>query len=355
MTDGLNEILTRLGPLDYLLIVVGLLLIVYARVLITRFSANGTVSRAIRFRSNALRGFAALMIGVVGYYHFYRADQDLNSLAVRLISILFVIYLALLAAFLFDEFVRRRFGRRYSVGDKVRIADTYASRALSLLINVLIFVVVLISIIRLAGFESLLEAGGVLGFIGVLLALTQGAWAPDIISGLIILNSNMFQERDVVKLWDNHDSLIGTVYRTRAFHTELLSQVDNHRIMIRNSRMRDYTVHNLSRFASARGVRESQSYKIGYDVSPELVKAFFERVYQRAIADDSVKLESQYPLEVRVVDTGDHAVEWSVHYYTKDVASIVGTGHRFREIVLNLALEEGLSLATPVTHRSVVT
>lgn len=73
----------------------------------------------------------------------------------------------------------------------------------------------------------------------MLLALTQGAWAPDIISGLVILNSKMLQERDVIKLSDSNETFLGIVYCTRAFHTELLNVVDNHRVMISNSRMRD--------------------------------------------------------------------------------------------------------------------
>jgi len=64
-------------------------------------------------------------------------------------------------------------------------------------------------------------------------------------------------------------------------------------------------------------------------------------------------LEGQFPLEIRVYDTGDHAIEWSVHYYTKDEAKLVPTGQRFREMILQASLEDAISLATPVTHQAV--
>ena len=71
------------------------------------------------------------------------------------------------------------------------------------------FVMGLIACVRILGFDSLLEAGGLLGVMGVFLALTQASWAPDIISGLVILNSRMVEEGDVLQLGDDESPLIG--------------------------------------------------------------------------------------------------------------------------------------------------
>jgi len=322
---GFWDVLTHLGTVDYVLVALCLCLIIFAPLIVDKITASDRGERTVRFQTNAIRGFAALFIALLGYYHFYRIG----------------------------ELMHRRFGRRYKMGEVERIADTYTSRALSIFVTIFIVVIALISIIRISGFTSLLEAGGVVGFIGVFLALTQGAWAPDLISGLIILNSQMFQERDVIKLSNSQGDLLGRVYRTKAFHTELLNLVDNHRVMIRNSLMRDYHIQNLSLFANARGLRESMKFKIGYDVSPERVRAMFEKAYERAQSDPEVLLEGQFPLEIRVNDTGDHAIEWSIHYYTKDEAKLVSTGQRFRELILDASLEDAISLATPVTHQAV--
>ena len=351
--DQLLVLFTQFSSLDYVLLAISIGLILFANLIVDSFSADATGKRTIRFRSNAIRGFAVLLIAVLGYYHFYQTAQLSKGVAVRGLSILVILYLSYLSAFFFGEFFLRRFGRRYKVGEVERVADTYASRALSIFVSIFIFVIAIISIVRISGFDSLLEAGGVIGFIGVFLALTQGAWAPDIISGLIILNSNMFQERDVIKLTDSGGSLLARVHRTRAFHTELLNLVDNHRVMIRNSLIRDYSVHNLSLFANARGLRETMKFKIGYDVSAERVRAMFEKAYAKAVEDPDVLLEGQHPLEIRVNDAGDHAIEWSIHYYTKDEAQLVKTGQLFRELVLDASLEDAISLATPLTHTSV--
>jgi len=351
--DALNntalEFLNRLGTLDIVIALVAMTIFVIAPTLVKMIWGSTLEERSFRFRSHALRGFAVLVIAVLGYYHYYRSGQAYNSLAVRLLSILIMLYLGYVLANFLAAFVRDRYGRRYSVGDADRIADTYASRALSIFLSIFIGLIVLISIIRIAGFNSLLEAGGVVGFIGVFLALTQGAWAPDIISGLIILNSKMLQERDVVKLTDSSETFLGIVYRTRAFHTELLNLVDNHRVMISNSKIRAYTLHNLSRFANARGLRETMKFKIGYDVSAKRVRAMFEAAYAAAAEDDEIKLESQHPLQIRVFETGDHAIEWSIHYYTKEASQLVKTAQLLREKILLASIDAGISLSTPIT------
>lgn len=351
--SSVQDVVTQLGVVDYAVFAICISLMFFAPAIVERLSSDDHSERTLRFRTNAVRGFAALVIAALGYYHFYRTSELSNVIAVRGLSILTIIYLSYLAAYFIGEIMHRRFGRRYKMGEVERIADTYTSRALSIFVSIFIFVIALISIIRILGYTSLLEAGGVVGFIGVFLALTQGAWAPDLISGLIILNSKMFQERDVIKLSNSQGDLLGRVYRTRAFHTEILNLVDNHRVMIRNSLMRDYHIQNLSLFANARGLRETLKFKIGYDVSPERVKAMFEKAYEQAVKEPEVLLEGQYPLEIRVNDTGDHAIEWSIHYYTKDEARLVATQQRFRELILLACLEDGISLATPLTHQAV--
>ncbi|MFK8080570.1 MAG: mechanosensitive ion channel family protein [Granulosicoccus sp.] len=331
------------------LLLINLLLIFFAARIVRILAHEDTSSNSLEFRTNVLRGFNGLAIALVGYLKFYGAGQSGQGLGIKVLSILVVLYVSYLLAHLCAYFVRQRLGRAVKSGDVDRIADTYASRALAIFISVFIGIIALISIIRIAGFSSLLEAGGVIGFIGVFLALTQSAWAPDLISGLVILNTKMLQERDVVKLNDSHETFYATVYRTRPFYTELLNLVDNHRVMIRNAKIRDYTIHNLSRFASAKGLRETLKFKIGYDTSPDKVKAMFEAAFVSACEDSEIAIETQHPLEIRIQDTGDHAVEWSIHYYTKNGAALIKTRQFFREKVLNAAREATIDLSTPVT------
>ena len=355
LIQQISQYISQNPMLFYGLLLVNLVLIVLAPAIVSHVSNKETPENTIDFRVNVIRGLNVLLLSLLGYILFYGDGQSGQGVGIKLLSVLVIIYLSYLAVHLIGRFIRLHFGRLVQhSGSGTRIADTYASRALSIFISVFIAVMAMISIIRVAGFNSLLEAGGVIGFIGVFLALTQSAWAPDIISGLVILNSKMFKERDVIKVSDGGEDLIAIVYRTLAFHTELLNLVDNHRIMMRNSKIRDCTVHNLSRFASARGLRETLRFKIGYDVPPEQVKKMFEVAFTAAVEDEEIAVESQHPPEIRLQDAGDHAIEWSVHYYTKDEFSIIKTRQLFRQKILEASIDANISLSTPITHQGVV-
>jgi small-conductance mechanosensitive channel len=213
---------------------------------------------------------------------------------------------------------------------------------------VLVSVIALIAIVRILGFTSLLEAGGVIGFIGVLLALTQGAWAPDIISGLVILNSQLVEEGDVIEANDGSNKLLGAVYKTKVFHTELLDMVNNHRIMIQNARLRAMTIHNLSKFASAKGLREALHLKIGYAVPEQQVRAMVSEAFLDLQESGVQEIEFQHEPLIRVTDAGDYAIEWTLYYYTKQVRSLLQTRQTVLLAITNAARQAGISLATPL-------
>lgn len=159
----------------------------------------------------------------------------------------------------------------------------------------------------------------------------------------------MVEEGDFVEITESTPYL-GMVYKTKMFHTEILNIVNNHRIMLKNSKLREYTIHNLSKFPSAKGLREKLHFKIGYDVDAGKVRGMFGEAFKAAKDDTSNNIESQYNLEVGICDTGDHAIEWTIYYYTKDVKNLIKTRQYFRELVWITAQKHGINLATPLTH-----
>ncbi len=165
---------------------------------------------------------------------------------------------------------------------------------------------------------------------------------------LIILNSRFIREGDVVEVDEGPQRFVGFVFRIKMFHTEFLDVANNHRIMIRNSRLQSFDLHNLNRFASAKGLREQLLFKIDYGVAPADVRSMFEAAFSNASCSDEMAFERQFPAEVSVMDTGDYAVTWALHYYIKDVRLILRTRQQMYERVLEAATACGISLATPV-------
>ena len=350
--NQLIEIINRFDTLGYFVFGVNLLLLVFASQILKKIYHDPDKVLNFSRKIMIFRALNLLMIIVYGYVRFFKDNADnlqADSLVLKLLAVIAIVYFAYLAMHLAHAFLVKQYGRVREVNGKTRYTSTYQIRLLSIFSSIVIGIVALISIIRLLGFDSILEAGGVIGLFGVFLALTASIWAPDIFHGLIILNSDMFSEGDVIQFNDGED-IYGLVYKTKVFHTVILNIANNHRVMIKNSKLRDFTVHNLSKFASARGLRESLSFKIGYDVSDSQVRKLFEAVYDVAKEDSGIPIEKQYNLEFGIKDTGDHAVEWLFFYYTKDVEKLLLTRQRFLQLMLTTSIEHGISLSTPFTH-----
>ena len=346
----LQNFLSHLDSVSYLLLTVNILLLIFAKRIIQLFSHEPSKVTSFSGVVMTFRLLNLLIIVVYGYYRFFQS-QDEQAFGIKIIAVLAIIYLAHLSVHLMQSIFLRQYGKMRTIEGKERQIPTHQTRLLSVFSSTFIAIIALIGIIHLLGFNSLLEAGGVIGFMGVFLALTSSIWAPDIFHGIIILNSDMLSEGDVIELQDgNTRHVLGVVYRTKMFHTVILNRVNNHRIMIRNSRLRDFTVHNLSKFASARGLREKISFKIGYDCPISIVEKMFFDAYEKAKKDADIPFERQYEMDVMIDDTGDHAVQWAFYYYTKNVNSIISTRQKMIKIIYKTSIEHNISLATPLTY-----
>lgn len=338
-------LLSRLfSGLEIAFCLLSLLCIIFAKPLIERFSAK--VSKPKRqLRIAVIRGVFLAAISVVMYAE---VPEDLNQQyrVVTLLAIAASLYLCYLGNFITAYFIFKRFGKSRTIGDQTIVIPTYQTRALSLLASLLFIILGVVAIVQQLGFSSLLEAGGVIGVIGVMLALTQASWAPDIISGLILLNSDMIEEGDILEL---PNGIIAEVFKTKMFHTELLDIAHNNRIMVRNTALRDHTLKNLSRFASTRGLRVNISFNIGYDCSPERVEALFKAACEQARAD-GLMFEADQGMEATLMEAGDHALQWGLIFYTKTPAKLIELRRRVIRIVQVLSVAHGISLATPLTH-----
>ena len=168
--------------------------------------------------------------------------------------------------------------------------------------------------------------------------------------GLVILFSEIYKKGDSISIEAQGKNVYAQVYNVKAFHTELISYADRRRIMIRNSRMRDFTIENLSRVGGSKGLREELIYNIGYDVTESQVRKLFDSAFKKIEAKETVAVEKQHEHEVRLLEAGDHAVQWGFYYYTKKPKELTQTKQRVGELILEASIDQGISLSTPFTH-----
>jgi len=294
-------------------------------------------------RISLMRTLNFLIVIAVLVNVFFSPQNDFLG---KITQSLIVIYFTVLMTQIINYFIRRRFGRIRKTNEKTLISDTYSSRALSLIVIGVMTIIAIVSCLRLIGLDSLLEAGGALGIIGLVLAMTQASWAPDIISGLIILNSRYCEDGDVIQFNMDGREITASVFKTKLFHTECLDLANNHRVMVRNAKLRDYGLQNLSRFASAKGLREVLFFNIDYQHSETEVSEMIARAFAEIDQSEGAR-EEQFEPEVRVHDTGDYAVTWAIYYYIKDVRKVLGIRQTFRAYILKEATKSNISLATP--------
>ncbi|MBV1880072.1 MAG: mechanosensitive ion channel family protein [Pseudomonadales bacterium] len=347
--ENLTDILLLVEPFDYFVLALNLVLFLFAKKILNYFYNKGDKNSNFLMRVTVFRFLNVLIFILYGYHYLY-APTGKDSWDFQLIGILATLYIGYIAQHISTYFIQLRFGKEREVNGDKRIIETYNTRLLSILSTIFITVITLITLVRLLGFETWLEAGGVLGFIGVFLALTQAAWAPDVFSGLIILNSGIVEEGDVIEV-NGGSQILGIIFKTKMFHTEVLNLVNNHRIMIRNSHLREHVIHNLSKFASAKGLREKLIFNIGYESEANKVRQMFDAAFQAAAIDSEIKVEEQYPAEIRTLDAGDYAVKWAFFYYTKDVKNLLSTRHKMIEKIIFTAKDQGIELSTPVLNR----
>ena len=76
----------------------------------------------------------------------------------------------------------------------------------------------------------------------------------------------------------------------------------------------------------------------------------FQQAFASACEASNGTIDETHPLEIRVLDAGDHAVAWGVFYYIKEVQQLVKTRQLLTEEILEMSRRHDISLATPHTH-----
>ncbi len=282
---------------------------------------------------------------------------------------LMVIYTGVFIYSASGTFTRKRFGKSRTYDEKVSYVESYNSRLVNIVLLSMIVLTVVYILIEVWGADSLLETTGIIGILLVFLGFTSSIWAPDIVSGLIILNSEMLVDGDVVVIDGHSNEYI--IARVTLIYAVLYDVRNNHRTLLRNTQFIQSRIDNLSRIASSDGIRQAFKFNIGYPVLSETrqereieLAAFrknigdmFTRSYEACQASDEIKINQNKPFEWAMTNAGDYALEYTMWAYleripnTKVTATIrrhlMGTLYKINETVFTASVIEGVDLSTP--------
>jgi len=354
---------TELG-IHLLVLVVNLLLLLFSKPIVSLFKNRSDKDlELLLFRSlNLLFLFFHLLDFVLIIFH-----KDYQNTFSRMGLMLVTIYVSAFLFSLLSYLSRKKFGVEKKFDDKISYIDTYNSRLVDLIVLVVISVVSLYIIIDIWDFDSLLQTTGIFGIAAAFLALTNQIWAPDMFFGMVILNSKMLEDGDVIQFANEKDEYI--INKVTLIYTILLDVRNNHRTLIKNSKLVDSRVDNLSKKASTDGLRMKLSYKIGYPPKEEIegfkkqINDMFLEVNEVSIADEEIKINPKVPFEWYLHETGDYALQYNLFYYidtlpntkvTKTVRSyLLKTPNLVNEKVYEASLKHNIDLSTPILHQGV--
>jgi len=200
-------------------------------------------------------------------------------------------------------------------------------------------------------------------------AFTSGIWAPDIVSGLIILNSDILVDGDVVVIDGHKDEFI--IARITLIYVVLYDVRNNHRSLLRNTQFIQNRIDNLSRVASSKGIRQALKYNIGYPEFSgdketrktqlaefrESVDDMFTEANEICNAADNIFVNESGPFQWAMTNAGDYALEYTLWVYldripsTKVTATVrkhlMGTLYKVNDAVFTASVIEGIDLSTP--------
>ena len=353
---------------------VGILLInfglyVFAPKIIKYFNSGKENS----FQLTILRSVNMLFIvlSIIDYIISFVTDAYSNYFSGVAYTLL-VIYISSFAYNALSLLSRKRFGREKEMDGKTLFIDTYNSRLIDIIVMVIIIFIAVYMVINAWGLTSMLETTGLMGLLVAFLALTNSIWAPDPYYCMVILSSDMLEDGDVVHIEGMDDTYI--ISRVTFIYTLLFNTRTNYKTLVRNSKLIELHIDNLSKKASTDGLREELTFKIGYpqmdgtlDIKshqPRAMKLFlkdvdqmFTNVIERAKEDEAIKLNENVEMEWMMTNTGDYALEFKLVYFldtlpktklTRKVRKhIVGTRNRLVRLSYEASVEHGLSLATP--------
>jgi len=326
-----------------------------------------------RFQLTILRSVNMLFIvfSVIDFLISFVTDKYSNYFSGFAYTLL-IIYLGAFAYNVLSLLSRKKFGREKELDSKKLFVDTYNSRLVDILMMVIIIFVAGYMIISAWGLTSMLETTGLLGLLVAFLALTNSIWAPDPYYCMVILSSDMLEDGDVVHIEGMQDDYI--ISRVTFIYTLLFNTRTNQKTLVRNSKLVERHIDNLSKKASTDGLRQILTFKIGYpqiddqlDIKskkPAAMQQFlksvdemFAGVAEKAKEDEKVKNNPNVEMEWMMTNTGDYALEFSFVYFldsmpktkiTRKVRKhIVGTRNRLVRLCYEASVENGLSLATP--------
>ena len=360
------ELTFRISVSQCLLFLVNITLFIFAGKIVSSFDYDKKDTSlkkwGFRFFNMAFLGLQLLNIILTGINNNYQ--QSLSKVSYSLVTV----YISYLIIHISAHFVNSKFGKKKIIDGKEVPLVSYSSRMVNILVFGSFSFLALVTVINIWGYESLLEATGMIGLLLGFIALSSSIWGPDLFHGLMLLNSNTIEDGDIIEV--NDEFFI--IHKTSFMETALLDIQNNCRSRMRNSTLASLRIDNMTKLAHSHGLRERLVYNSGYPSNSsfdeltrkKMLKDFnqkldcmFNKAFEESTLNKDIKINKNLPFEILLEETGDYALRYSVSFYISEVKktrfthqarSILKTKYLVNEIIFEESINHGIDLSTPI-------
>lgn len=328
-----------LGPIDHFTLAVNLLILIFSKSFATRYGEikNKNKSQA-RLRILHGTNFCLFLIYLIAVIFEIRLGKAISQTFLVILGSYLIIHFA-------EALILKRYGKSKTIDSLSLTTETQTSRTLELFVFFLILTITIVLLINIWGFEDWLQTTSVLGFLALFVFASKEYWAGDFLSGILIISQGRIERGDVIRIKD--EDLTGIVLQVDSFQTIVRDLVNQHDIILPNSRLRLARVDVL-KTDSKKGVREFQDLWFGYGTNPKRIKDMLEEVWNNSVKEGLINQKGGFVISNK--ECGDHGVRWRLAYTLKSPHKLIETGNYVRECAYQLQDKYELELATPLTH-----
>tara|TARA_B100000949_G_C14284833_1_gene453662 strand:- start:25 stop:1194 length:1170 start_codon:yes stop_codon:yes gene_type:complete len=311
------------------LLAINICLFVFAKPIIGKFhEGKDQVPQIKVFRAFNILFFFVHAFDII----MIKLHPDYENILLNMGYSLLAVYASMFSFQVVSYLSRKRFGDKKSLDGSVTYQDTYHSRLMDIAAGVLLLVSTLYILIVIWDLKSVLETTGFLGIVAGIIVLTNQIWAPDIYNGMMILNSKMLDDGDVITIEGETDEFI--INKVNFVYTVLFNIRNNQRVLMRNSQLFNGRIGNLSKMGSRDGIRMRWDLNIGYlswqgktpaDREKEYsqyrnrIRAYVDAVQKATFDDSECKVNKNREFEHNITLAGDYAVTVSIFFYIEEV------------------------------------
>ena len=328
-----------LGPIDHFTLAVNLLILIFSKSFATRYGEikNKNKSQA-RLRILHGTNLCLFLIYLIAVIFEIKLGKAISQTFLVILGSYLIIHFA-------EALILKRYGKSKTIDSLSLTTETQTSRTLELFVSFLIVTITIVLLINIWGFEDWLQTTSVLGFLALFVFASKEYWAGDFLSGILIISQGRIERGDVIKIKD--ENLIGIVLQVDSFQTIVRDLINQHDIILPNSRLRLARVDVL-KTDSKKGVREFQDFWFGYGSDSEKIKQMLEEVWRKNVEEGFVSKKGGFVIANK--ECGDHGVRWRLAYTLNSPHKLIETGNSIREWAYQLQGSYELELATPLTH-----